>query len=139
MANKTQDLGPDLAAFLSALPPPRAEEAGALVDLFQAATGWQARLYTGGMVGFGQYDYRYDSGHSGSSLATGFAPRKAEISLYGLTAPGAEALLDRLGKHRRGKGCLYLKRLSDADPGVLTDLIRAGLADLQTRWTVQPT
>lgn len=92
------------------------------------------------MVGYGQYDYTYKTGHSGTSLATGFAVAPRQVTLYVL--PGYEPFPDiiaRLGKHRRGKSCLYLTRLSDADDGALRDLIRAGLDDLATRWPVRPT
>lgn len=138
---KTRVEDQTVEAFLDGVAPPeRQAEARALVALFQEVTGFRPRIFTGGMVGFGTYDYRYDSGHSGTSLATGFAPRKAELSIYIL--PGHAdfgPILARLGKHRTGKACLYLKRLSDADPQALKDLIRAGLSDLATRWTVHPT
>ena len=130
-----------IEAYLNSVTPPeRQAEARRLVQVFREVTGWEPRLYTGGMVGFGRYAYTYDSGHSGSSMATGFAPRKAELSIYIL--PGYADfgdLLARLGKHKTGKACLYLKRLSDADEGVLRELIAAGLADLGKRWTVEPT
>lgn len=121
-------------------PPERQAEARRLIQVFQEVTGWQPRLYTGGMVGFGRYSYTYDSGHSGTSMATGFAPRKAELSIYILPGYGEfSGILGRLGKHKTGKACLYLKRLSDADEGVLRELIAAGLEDLGKRWTVEPT
>jgi hypothetical protein len=91
------------------------------------------------MVGFGRYDYRYDSGHGGESLATGFSPRKADLSIYIL--PGYAdfgAILNRLGPHRTGKACLYIRRLAAVDEGALRDLIRAGLEDLGRRWQVHP-
>jgi Domain of unknown function (DU1801) len=91
------------------------------------------------MVGFGRYEYRYDSGHGGDSLATGFSPRKAELSVY--IMPGYadfSGILARLGPHRTGKSCLYVRRLAAVDEGVLRELIRAGLADLARRWPVHP-
>lgn len=127
--------------FLAGVQPvERQAEARQLVTLFQEVTRFAPRIWTGGMVGFGRYDYRYDSGHSGSSMATGFAPRKAELSLYIMPGYADFApILARLGQHRRGKACLYLKRLSDADPAVLKELIRAGLDTLGRHWPVQPT
>ena len=123
----------------SVTPPARQAEARRLVTLFTEVTGYTPRIYTGGIVGFGRYDYKYDSGHSGASCATGFAPRKADLSIYIL--PGYQDfghILQNLGKHRMGKACLYLRHLSDADETVLRELILAGLADLKTRWTVTP-
>jgi Domain of unknown function (DU1801) len=138
---KTKVEEQEVADWLEGVTPPaRQAEARRLVQIFRDVTGWEPRLYTGGMVGFGRYAYTYDSGHSGHSMATGFAPRKAELSIYIL--PGYAdfgALLARLGKHRMGKACLYLRHLSDADEGVLRELITAGLADLQKRWVVEPT
>jgi hypothetical protein len=130
-----------LDAFLdSVAPPDRQAEARQLVQIFRAVTGYEPRIFTGGMVGFGRYEYTYASGHSGVSFATGFAPRKADISVY--IMPGYQdfgGILQRLGRHRMGKGCLYLRHLSDVDEAVLRELITAGLADLKTRWTVTPT
>jgi len=121
-------------------PERRFHEAATLDQLFQRVTGWQPRFYKGGMLGYGSYDYTYASGHSGTSFATGFAPRKAKLSIYimpGYTDFGG--LLDRLGKHSKGKACLYLNKLRDADLDVLAELIRSGLDDLGTRWNVQGT
>jgi hypothetical protein len=91
------------------------------------------------MVGFGRYAYRYASGRAGDSLATGFAARKAEWSVY--IMPGYAdhgPILARLGPHRMGKSCLYLRRLDRVDMGALEDLFRAGLADLARHWPVYP-
>lgn len=131
----------EVDAFLNAVVPERRNREGhALNALFQEVTGWQPRFYKGGMVGYGRYDYTYASGRSGSFFATGFAPRKAKLSIY--IMPGYAdfgEILGRLGKHKIGKSCLYLNKLEDADLDVLAELIRAGLADLATRWPVQPT
>jgi hypothetical protein len=135
---RPQDTGID--AFLDAVSPPqRQDEARRLHALFAGVTGFPARVWGGSMVGYGRYAYRYDSGHAGESLATGFAPRKAELVVYIL--PGYAdfaALLADLGPHRLGKSCLYLRRLDGIDMAVLGRLIRAGLDDLATRWTVEP-
>ena len=138
---KTQVQEQGFAEFLDGIdPPPRQAEARGLAAIFGDVTGYAPRVYTGGMVGFGRYAYTYDSGHSGVSLATGFAPRKADLSIYILRGSGNfGAILARLGKHRMGKACLYLRHLDDADDGVLRELIVAGLADLKTRWPVEPT
>lgn len=133
-----QDTGID--AFLGAVEPAqRQDEARRLHALFSATTGYPARVWGGSMVGYGRYAYRYDSGHTGESLATGFAPRKAELVVYIL--PGYAdfgAILADLGPHRLGKSCLYLKRLDGIDMPTLARLIRAGLSDLATRWPIHP-
>jgi hypothetical protein len=92
------------------------------------------------IIGYGQYHYTYGSGRAGEFLATGFSPRKANLSIYIL--PGYAdfgAILSRLGKHTIGKSCLYVNKLADIDLDVLEELIRAGLDDLGTRWPVLPT
>ncbi len=136
---KTQSAPFDRPAWEAGLEPARRAEGAALLALFSRATGWEPRLWGGAMVGFGRYAYRYASGRAGDSLATGFAARKAEWSVY--IMPGYAdhgPILARLGPHRMGKSCLYLRRLDRVDMGALEDLFRAGLADLARHWPVYP-
>ena len=138
---KTRPEGTDPDAFLAALSPAgRRADAMRLDTIFRTVTGFAPEVWTGGMVGYGRYSYTYATGHSGTSLATGFAPRKASMVLY--IMPGyanfADILAD-LGPHRTGKSCLYLPRLAKIDEATLARLIRAGLDDLGRRWTVVPT
>jgi hypothetical protein len=136
---KTTSAPLDATAWLAGVEETRRDEAQRLLTLFSSVTGWEPRLWGPSILGFGRYDYRYDSGHSGQSLATGFSPRKAEISVYIL--PGYAdfgPILSRLGPHRVGKSCLYIKRLDRIDETVLAELIRAGLDDLARRWTIHP-
>lgn len=136
----TRATAQSVSDFLSSVEPPRRRDEGLVLDqVFRAATGFQPRMWGLSMVGYGRYAYRYDSGHSGESLATGFSPRKAQLVVYILPGFAAmEPLLARLGPHALGKSCLYLKRLEGIDLSVLAELIRAGLDDLATRWTVTP-
>lgn len=131
----------EVQAFLKGVTPERRfREAGELDTLFRSVTGWQPQVYAGGILGYGRYEYAYASGRSGSAPATGFAPRKAKLSIY--IMPGYanfDDILQRLGKHTKGKACLYLNKLADADTEVLAELIRAGLDDLGGRWPVTPT
>jgi hypothetical protein len=138
---KTRVEAVGIAAFVAGIEPPgRQAKARRLVQLFREVTGFEPRVHTGGMVGFGSYAYTYATGHSGVSLATGFAARKADLSIHVLPGYGDfGAILARLGKHRAGKSCLYLRHLDDADEGVLRELILAGLHDLERRWPVTPT
>ena len=130
-------LQPD--AWLASVVPARQAEAARLLVIFAKETGFAPCLWPGGIAGFGRYAFQYDSGHAGISLATGFSPRKADLSIYIMPEYADHAaLLARLGRHRMGKACLYLRHLDDADEGVLGALIRAGVADLQTKWLVTP-
>ena len=132
---KTKSAALDREVWLAGVEAARRAEAERLLALFAEETGWEPRLWGPSMVGFGRYEYRYDSGHGGESLVVGFSPRKAELSLYGLLGAD-DALLARLGRQRAGKGCLYVKRLAVVDEGALRGLIRAGVKALSARWTV---
>lgn len=137
---KTKPTEVTFEEFIAGVEPEgRRTEAETLDALFRRATGWAPVMWGPSMVGYGSYAYRYESGHGGTALATGFSPRKAELSIY--IMPGYQdygAILTRLGKHRLGKACLYVRKLSDIDLGVLEELIRAGLDDLGKLWPVRP-
>jgi hypothetical protein len=136
--NITRPTTADVTAFLEAVEHPvRRADALALDALFRKVTGWQPRLWGPSMVGYGSYHYVYASGREGDMLATGFAPRKANLSIY--IMPGYREyadILSRLGKHRHGKACLYINKLADIDGDVLAELIRVGLADLRKQYPV---
>ncbi|MEM7731474.1 MAG: DUF1801 domain-containing protein [Pseudomonadota bacterium] len=111
--------------------PRRREEAEILLPFFQEVTGFAPVLWRESIVGYGRYDYKYDSGREGTYLATGFAPRKGYTSIYIL--PGYQdysRMLARLGPHKAGKACLNITRLDRIDMGVLKELIETGLRDL---------
>lgn len=126
---KTTQTDADPAAFVAAIADPRRRaDCTILLDLMSRITGEPARMWGPSMVGFGRYHYRYESGREGDSFRTGFAPRKADLTIYIMPGYGDFGpILERLGKHRLGKSCLYLKALSDVDLAVLEELIRAGL------------
>ena len=129
-ADQTADA--DVQALFAAQPEARADDCRALAALMQRVSGHPPRLW-GRMVGFGHHHYVYDSGREGDTFEIGFASGaggKGELSLYldiGANAAAAEPLLARLGKHRAGKGCVYLKRLSDVDLTVLEALCAAAV------------
>lgn len=107
----------------------------ALAKLMASWTKEEPRMWGPSIVGFGAYHYRYESGREGDSCATGFAARKNEIAIY-LIAEGADqaALLARLGRHKMGKACLYIRRLSDVDAGVLEQLVTGSVAEVRRRY-----
>lgn len=138
--NKTQASDASVEVFLSSVEPEKRRIDGLALDtLFRRVTGWNPMMWGESIVGYGRYHYRYDSGREGDFLATGFAPRKSNLSLY--IMPGYQQMddmLKRLGKHKSGKACLYLNKLEDADQNVLEEIIRAGLDDLAQRYDVLP-
>jgi hypothetical protein len=96
-----------------------------LMNLMEKVTGEKAKMWGPAIVGFGQYHYKYGSGHGGDICKVGFSPRKGNLSLYVLAgAEGQAALLTQLGKHKAAKGCLYIKKLGDVDLDVLETIIR---------------
>jgi hypothetical protein len=129
---KTIPLDISIQNYLATLPQKQAEDALRLIDVFEQVTNEKAQLWRGDMIGFGQYHYRYASGHEGYAMKCGFAMRKTNITLYLLTEaylkPGVEDnLLSQLGTFKQGKACFYVKRLSDIDFDVLERLIKRGL------------
>lgn len=136
--NKTQAKDVDVQAFLNAVEHPvRRADAMALDALFRRVTGWTPKMWGPTIVGYGSYRYKYDSGREGEMCATGFSPRKANLSLY--IMPGYQDfgdILSRLGKHKKAKSCLYINKLASFDLGVVEEIVRAGLDDLATRWPV---
>lgn len=107
----------------------------ALVKLMKKATGSKPKMWGPSIIGFGQYHYKYDSGHEGYACLTGFSPRKQNITVYvmpGFTQhPG---LLKQLGKHKAGKGCLYIKTLEDVSVKVLEDLVGKSVDFLKKKY-----
>lgn len=104
-----------------------------LIAMMQDITGEPPKMWGPSIVGFGSYRYTYASGHSGEICITGFAPRSSALVLY--LGPGIdnEKLMTKLGKHKRGKGCLYVNKLDDVDRNVLRKLIEYSVKTLRTR------
>lgn len=106
----------------------RREDALALAELMETWTGWKPRMWGPSIIGFGRYDYTYESGHSGTSCVVGFSPRKANMVVYVLPGySGFQDQLARLGKHKTGASCLYINKLADVDMGVLEEIVQGGV------------
>ena len=138
---KTRVTAASVADFIaSVLDERRRRDCEAVLALMQEVTGKPPEMWGDSIVGFGRYTYRYASGQTGEWMLTGFSPRKENLTLYlmGLYltgGPGEDTdLLARLGKHKTGKGCLYIKRLSDVDMGVLRSLVEKSIAQLKTSY-----
>ena len=121
----TRETDADVTAFLDEVADQRRrEDARAVLDLIHDVTGAEPRMWGTSTIGFGRQPYRTADGKEREWFAVGLAPRKAALTLYGLTYYGSNTdLLDRLGPHTTGKGCLYVKRLDDLDEDVLTALV----------------
>ena len=127
---KTRPSEDDVDAFLASIADEkRRRDCQCLVKLMRKATRCRPALWAGSIVGFGRYHYKYPSGHEGDAPLVGFSPRKQALTLYlGCDVQRSKELLARLGKHKTGKGCLYLKTLADVDLSVLEELIRESVA-----------
>ena len=127
--NKTQPTKSSVTAFLEAVSPPqKREDCRTIATLMQKITGEKPVLWGKSIIGFGDYRYKYASGREGNWFLAGFSPRKNTITLYlfcDLDHPGLS--LDKLGIYKRGKGCLYIKKLSDVNLNVLKRLIEKAI------------
>ena len=124
-----------VAAFLTGVEHAvRREDAQALLTMMEEVTGEPAEMWGADIVGFGSYRYRYRSGREGEWFLVGFSPRKANLTLYIMADLSRfDALLSRLGKHRKGKSCLYVNRLSDVDRDVLRALVAESVTIVRER------
>jgi len=125
--NKTKQTNVSVSAFIDAITDQgRRADAKALVKLMQKASGEKPTMWGPSIIGFGSHHYVYDSGREGDMPLIAFSPRKAATVLYGLSS--AEGLLPKLGKHTRGKGCVYIKKLADVDQKVLEAMAAKAVA-----------
>ena len=134
--NKTRPTEVDPKDFIAAVPhAQRRADAEKLVATMERLSGEPPRMWGPSIIGFGSYTYKYDSGHGGTICRIGFSPRARETVLYVVDDfKGREAQLARLGKHRIGKCCLYINKLADVDEGVLEEMIRDSLKDLDEKY-----
>lgn len=131
---KTRATAEPVDGFLAQQPAERRADCEAIVAIMRDATGEPPVLWGASIVGFGRYAATRSDGKRYDWPLIGFSPRKNDLTLY--LTPGAqryEALLARLGKHRTGKACLYLKRLADVDMEVLRELVQASVEAMEAQ------
>jgi hypothetical protein len=130
---KTKQNEADVEAFLNSVSDePKRQDCFRLLEMMQQVTGLAAKMWGSSVVGFGSYHYKYASGREGDWFLTGFSPRKQNLTLYimaGFDHYGE--LLDKLGKHSTGKGCLYIKKLADVDLSTLAELVKQSVEHMQ--------
>jgi hypothetical protein len=134
--NKTKPTTIKPKDFIAALEnDTRRKDAEALVKLYKKVTGWQPKMWGPTIIGFGSYDYTYDTGHSGSMCVVGFSPRTTKLVIY---AAGTPAQVKKLGKATGGNGhCIYINKLADIDLAVLEDIVRGGVEAIKKKWKVR--
>ncbi len=138
---KTQPTDAAVDAFIDAVEHPvRRADARVIDAMMRHVTGEEPVMWGPTIIGYGQYQYCYATGHEGDMCRIGFSPRKASLSLYLLGCddeganPGRDALLARLGKHRRGAVCLYVNTLADIDLDILEQLARQAWDAMEERY-----
>lgn len=135
---KTKPTAASVTGFIAAIADEeRRKDCRTIVTLMKRATGCPPKLWGPSIVGFDRYHYTYASGHSGESCVVGFSPRKGDLSIYllaGYQDAATKRLLAKLGRHRTGKACLYIRRLADVDLAVLERLIVRSVADTRRRY-----
>ena len=120
--------------LLSRASPQQVTDCEALVVMLQRVTQEQPRMWGPSIVGYGRYSYEYKSGRTGESCITGFAVRGSELVVYLVAeSPEQQNLLAKLGKHKIGKSCLYLKRLSEVNIHVLEELVAKSVSEVKRR------
>ncbi len=128
---KTKKNDASVAAFLRAVADPgQRQDCQGILRLMKEATGAEPRMWGKSIVGFGSYRYKYPTGREGEWFTTGFSPRKANLTLY-LMGGFDTGLLQRLGKFKTGKCCLYVKRLGDVDLAARKELVKDSSARLK--------
>lgn len=127
--NKTKATKASVADYFASIADEgRRKDCEALAKLMAKVTKQPPVMWGTSIVGFGNHHYRYESGREGDICAVGFSSRKGDISLYLTNLPDREGFLSKLGKHKAGKGCLYVRRLADVDLVVLEKMIAASYA-----------
>ena len=123
---KTKPNDQSVSVFLDKIPDEtRRNDCYAVLEMMKRVTKTEPKIWGAGLIGFGSYHYKYESGHEGDSFVTGFAPRKGALTLY--ITGGVERfpkLLAKLGKHKASKACLHIKKLDEVNLSVLEDLVK---------------
>ena len=132
---KTKQNDDSITNFLNAIADEqKRKDSFEIVEIMKQATGFHPKMWGTGIIGFGSYHYKYESGHEGDMCLIGFSPRKQNIALYGMgVAERNKEPLQNLGKHKTGKGCLYINRLSDVNVDVLKNIIKASFEFLKDK------
>lgn len=139
---KPTELG--VEEFIAAVPDPRRREEAVQVDgMMRRVSGHDPKMWGPSIIGYGEYHYRYDSGHEGDAPRIGFSPRKAQLVVYLMghycdRQAEADELFARLGKHSLGKSCLYIPRLANIDVAVLEQLAEISWASMNRLYPPSP-
>ncbi|WP_027835202.1 DUF1801 domain-containing protein [Maritalea myrionectae] len=137
--NKTQQTNESVDEYLLKIgDEQKRADAFKIKEMIERLSGEPAKMWGSSIIGCGTYHYKYESGREGDFMRVGFAPRKANLVVYIMSGfKEYDGLLEKLGKHKTGKSCLYIKRLSDIDESVLEELITLSLAYMAEKYPEQ--
>jgi hypothetical protein len=132
---KTKETSASVGAFLKKVADKtRREDCQTVVDIMKDVTKEEPKLWGSSIVGFGRYHYKYDSGREGEWPITGFSPRKGDLTLYIMGGfDSFPELMNKLGKYKTGKACLYIKNLADVDVKVLKKIVSESVKKMAPR------
>ena len=137
--NKTVKTDESVQAYIDSIPKDdRRADIQAINDMMAEMTEWAPKMWGKTIVGFGDYHYKYESGREGDFFRLGYSSRAQNITIY--IMPGYQDFseeLSRLGKHKLGKSCLYIKRLSDVDEEVLKEIMQKGLDIMAEKYPLE--
>ena len=136
--NKTQPTKLKVSEFIAGIEDKvKRSDCRELMKLMSGVTGNRAKMWGANIVGYGKYHYKYASGREGEFFLTGFSPRKQALSIYIISGFSiSPKLMEKLGKHKTGKSCLYVKKLDDIDREVLAQLVEESVAYLREKYHV---
>ena len=134
--NKTTETENSVATFLTTIADDKKRtDVSAIIDLISKHTGFEPKMWGTGIVGFGSYHYKYESGREGDAPLTGIAARANAITLYlTSTFDKREELLSKFGKHKTSKGCVYIQKLEDIDTGILIKMVKNSIQYYQKKY-----
>lgn len=110
------------------------DDCAVLIKMMKKITGEGPVLWGPSIVGFGSYHYKYASGHEGDACLAAFSPRKPNLVIYAMPLEGTQPLLEKLGKHKATKGCIYIKKLADVDLAVLEKIVTQSVKETQKKY-----
>jgi len=134
--NKTTETENSVTDYLSAIPnEKRRSDCSEIVNIMQKATGFEPKMWGAGIVGFGSYHYQYESGHSGDAPLAALASRSNAIALYLSTDfEKKENLLQKFGKYKSGKSCIYIQKIEDINTDVLIEMVKKSVEYLTGKY-----
>jgi hypothetical protein len=133
---KTKPTEQTVESFLNKVESERVrDDCAVLIKMMKKITGSSPKMWGPSIIGFGQYHYKYESGHEGYSCLAAFSPRKGNLVVYAMSGSDKhENLLTKLGKYKATKGCLYIKKLEDVNVAVLEELVKGSVDTVKEKY-----